>query len=77
MYAAFLGICDASILNFLLCHLKIDFLREHQSMPAKNSKTDEKRIRDFEAGMGCGNVMADIRELVRLLNKLDKAGGRW
>src|SRR6056297_740759 len=27
-YAAFLGICDALILNFLLCHPKIDFLRD-------------------------------------------------
>ena len=30
MYAAFLGICDALILNFFLCHPKTDFLRVHQ-----------------------------------------------
>src|SRR6056297_2090414 len=29
MYAAFLGICDALILNFFLCHPKTDFLRVH------------------------------------------------
>src|SRR6056297_2607504 len=31
-YAAFLGICDALILNFFLCHPKTDFLRVHQGL---------------------------------------------
>src|SRR6056297_1765843 len=35
-YAAFLGICDALILNFFLCHPKIDFLRVHQKKMMKD-----------------------------------------
>src|SRR6056297_793478 len=37
MYAAFLGICDALILNFLLCHPETDFLRGHQNYSFKNT----------------------------------------
>src|SRR6056297_3531765 len=55
MYAAFLGICDALILNFFLCHPKTDFLRVHQLCLGGNSFNESPNgLKRFAFSAGAG-----------------------
>src|SRR6056297_449730 len=55
-YAAFLGILRALILNFLLCHPKIDFLRDCQISKNKqypNPNDQNSKPRGIRQKRGC------------------------
>jgi len=46
MYAAFLGICVALILNFLLCHLKLTFYETVKSQKTNNTQIPMTKIQN-------------------------------